>query len=117
MDLVDSLEDLVNSGDVVGCGTDTPPEFVSFLIDEQGGTDGNVFAFSIVTSCVQEAILSDRLCASVAQDGELAVYSLLPYAPSMGRVVHTNGENLDVPLIEIRFMLRELAQLAHAGWS
>ncbi len=35
----------------------------------------------------------------------------------MGCVVRANRHNLDVAPVEIVLMLRELVQLAHAGWS
>jgi len=66
---------------------------------------------------MQEAVLANGLCSAIAQGRELTVYNLLPYVPSMGRVVHANGQNLDVPLVEIAYWPRELAQLARARGS
>jgi hypothetical protein len=56
----------------------------------------------------------DHLRSGIANDTEFLISGLLPRDPGMFRIVNANRDYPGVQPVEIVFMLRDLAQFAHA---
>lgn len=112
---LDPLHYFFNLGNIHHAGAYSPPNLATLRVDEDGGTESDVLP--PVPIRVKQAIITNHLGAWIAENRELPIGSFFPRFASMGNIVNTEGDNLDIALVEIAFVLRELAQLAHAKGS
>lgn len=91
------------------------PAFAALLIEQVGGADGDVFV--ALTMRVQQAVLADYDCAGVAENWKLAVDFFVPDQMRVFLIVDTDGGQASVKRVEVRLVLRELAQLVYTERS
>ena len=92
-----------------------PPAFHALFVDQQSGSNryvGITFAVG-----VQQAELANDLRAGIAEHGELLLNGFLPNGVGMFHVIHADGNQVCVELVEGGFLPRELAQLDDAERS
>src|SRR5579864_7044164 len=66
---------------------------------------------------VQKTVFTNHLCIRIAEDREFALRHIFPDFARVGLVIHADSYDARLLCFEIRFSLRELAQLLHAEWS
>ena len=64
-----------------------------------------------------QAVVVNDFCSRVAENGKLSHGGFVESGAGAGLVVHTDAEDAGVELVEVGFMLRELAQFFHAEGS
>ena len=113
--VANTFQNVRRFGNVGDSFAHAPPKLRALCVDQYGGSDSDVgVAFAIG---VEQAVLADHLGPGVAEDGELFLDSLFPDRVGVLDVIHADGNQVRVELIEVGFVPRELAQLDYAERS
>jgi len=91
------------------------PAFHALFVNQQRGSERKVGV--PLASGVEQAIFADDLRSGIAQHGKLFLQGFVPYQVGVLDVIHADGNQVGVELIEVGLVPRELAQLNNAEWS
>ena len=113
--LLQLRENLVGCSDVGNRTAHLAKHFLAILIDDECSSKGDIFV--LVSLRVEQTIFAYDGSAWVAKNCDVAMGRIFPNLARVILVVHADGHHPRILGVEVRFSLRELAQLLYAEGS
>lgn len=112
----DMFHSLFRGGEIRERFADMPPAFPSVNLHEHSRVERDISPVHATTG-VHYSVGANDSSTGIAQDGELAVYNLVPHHAPLLAVINADRHQAGVERLKLFCMPRELAQLGGAVGS